>query len=64
VTAGAVGGLPVSTTHVSSGAIIAAGAERGAINWRTVHEMVLAWVVTVPAAAALGIVVFALVGAR
>jgi PiT family inorganic phosphate transporter len=63
VTAGAAGGLPMSTTHVSSGAIVAAGAERGTINWPTVREMVLAWVVTVPAAAVLGIVVFTAVGA-
>lgn len=63
VGAGALGGLPMSTTHVSSGAIIASGAERGAINWSTVREMLLAWVVTVPAAAILGTVVFTLVGA-
>lgn len=63
VTAGAVGGLPMSTTHVSSGAIVAVGAERGAIHWRTVREMMLAWVVTVPAGAALGIAVFTAVGA-
>lgn len=45
--------LPVSTTHVSSGAIIGLGLKRdaGAIQWKTVREMILAWVVTLPAAA-------------
>lgn len=45
--------LPVSTTHVSSGAIIGLGLKRDArgIQWKTVREMLLAWVVTLPAAA-------------
>jgi PiT family inorganic phosphate transporter len=45
--------LPVSTTHVSSGAIIGIGLHRGgrAVRWKTVREMLLAWLVTVPAAA-------------
>ncbi len=56
VGAGAVGGLPMSTTHVSSTAIIGAGAERGvgALNWKTVRNMAVAWVVTLPASALLG----------
>jgi PiT family inorganic phosphate transporter len=46
--------LPVSTTHVSSGAIIGLGLHRrgGGVNWRTVRDMALAWLVTLPAAAA------------
>ncbi len=45
--------LPVSTTHVSSSAIIGIGLRRGAatLRWATVGDMVLAWLVTVPAAA-------------
>ena len=48
-------GLPVSTTHVSSSAIIGIGLLKGAeaIRWTTVRDMVLAWVVTLPAAACL-----------
>ncbi|MBU6400626.1 MAG: inorganic phosphate transporter [Verrucomicrobia bacterium] len=44
--------LPVSTTHVSSGAIIGLGLRRDARNvqWRTVRDFVLAWVVTLPVA--------------
>jgi len=45
--------LPVSTTHVSSGAIIGLGLKRDAraIQWKTVREMVIAWIVTLPVAA-------------
>jgi PiT family inorganic phosphate transporter len=54
VTTGATVGLPMSTTHVSSGGIIGAGAQRASLNRRTLEEIVLAWVVTLPASAALG----------
>ncbi len=45
-------GLPVSTTHVSSSAIIGIGLVKGvdAVQWKTVRNMVLAWIVTLPAA--------------
>jgi PiT family inorganic phosphate transporter len=48
-------GLPVSTTHVSSSAIIGIGMLKGlrAVRWATVRDMVLAWIVTLPAAALL-----------
>ena len=48
--------LPVSTTHVSSGAIIGIGLHRGAssIRWPTVRDMLLAWLVTLPVAALVG----------
>ena len=48
-------GLPVSTTHVSSSAIIGIGLLKGieAVRWTTVRDMVLAWVITLPAAAVL-----------
>jgi len=44
-------GLPVSTTHVGSSAIIGIGVLRGVggVRWTTVRDMVLAWVVTLPA---------------
>jgi inorganic phosphate transporter, PiT family len=44
-------GLPVSTTHVSSSAIIGIGLVKGvaAVQWKTVRDMVLAWIVTLPA---------------
>lgn len=42
--------LPVSTTHVSSGAIIGLGLKRGgnSIQWKTVRDMLGAWVITLP----------------
>lgn len=45
--------LPVSTTHVSTGAIAGVGVRRRDVRWRMVRDMVLAWVVTLPAAAAI-----------
>ena len=48
-------GLPVSTTHVSSSSIIGIGLTKGLreVRWSTVRDMVLAWVLTLPAAAVL-----------
>ena len=48
-------GLPVSTTHISSSAIIGIGLLKGwkSVQWTTVRDMVLAWVVTLPASALL-----------
>lgn len=55
-------GLPVSTTHVSSSAIIGIGLLKGvsAIHWTTVRDIVLAWVVTLPAAASLSALAYLL----
>jgi PiT family inorganic phosphate transporter len=56
---GAFLGLPMSTTHVASGAIIGIGVQTGGgIDWQRVREMTLAWVVTLPAAALLGILTY------
>lgn len=54
-------GLPVSTTHVSSSAIIGIGLLKGVntVQWRTVRDMVLAWVVTLPASAVLAFISYA-----
>jgi inorganic phosphate transporter, PiT family len=55
-------GLPVSTTHLSSSAIIGIGLLKGssAVHWATVREMILAWMVTLPAAALLACLVYLL----
>ena len=44
-------GLPVSTTHLSSSAIVGIGLLHGwkTVRWRTVRDMALAWIVTLPA---------------
>src|SRR6185437_12811306 len=49
------GGLPLSTTHITSGAVLGAGTGRvGArVRWRVAGSMVVAWVLTLPAAALL-----------
>jgi PiT family inorganic phosphate transporter len=55
-------GLPVSTTHVSSSAIIGIGLFKGLheVQWATVRDMVLAWVVTLPASAILSALAYSL----
>ena len=52
--------LPVSTTHVSTGAIVGAGLRSGAqaIRWRTVSNLIAAWIITVPAAGLLAAAVW------
>lgn len=62
VSAASFWALPVSTTHVSTGAIVGIGAEskEGGLKWRTVREMLLAWVVTLPAAALVAALAFRL----
>jgi PiT family inorganic phosphate transporter len=61
---GAVAGLPMSMTHVASGAIIGIGIQKdGAVDWQRVREMSLAWIVTLPAAAVLGILSYGLLRA-
>ncbi len=44
-------GLPVSTTHVSCGALFGIGAVSGEGRWRTIAQILAAWVITLPAAA-------------
>ena len=46
-------GIPVSTTHTITGAIVGVGATRGfhAIKWGVAGRVVWAWVLTIPAAA-------------
>jgi PiT family inorganic phosphate transporter len=50
VTAAAKFGLPVSTTHVSSCAIMGVGLRQAKyrLNWKVVGEILLAWIVTLP----------------
>lgn len=53
-------GLPVSTTHVVAGSITGAGlvANKGAVNLATWRHMIMAWVLTLPGAAGLAMVVY------
>jgi inorganic phosphate transporter, PiT family len=49
-------GIPVSTTHTITGAIVGVGAARktAAVRWNVASNVVVAWIVTLPAAAAFG----------
>lgn len=49
-------GVPVSTTHTITGAIVGVGATRGfhAVKWGVATQVVWAWVLTIPAAALVG----------
>jgi PiT family inorganic phosphate transporter len=49
-------GFPVSTTHTISGCVMGAGASRrlSAVRWGVAGTIVIAWVMTIPCAAAVG----------
>lgn len=47
-------GMPVSTTHVSCGALFGIGVVNGRAEWGTIGKILLAWITTLPAGAALG----------
>lgn len=49
-------GIPVSTTHTITGAVIGAGVARraSAVRWGVAGNVVAAWVITIPASAAVG----------
>ena len=48
-----LGGIPVSTTHTITGAIVGVGAARrtSAVRWNIASSIVIAWFVTLPASA-------------
>ena len=57
-------GIPVSTTHTITGAIIGVGAARrvSAVRWSVANNIVVAWVVTIPASAAIAALAYWLSG--
>jgi PiT family inorganic phosphate transporter len=57
-------GIPVSSTHVISGAIVGVGATRGkdAVQWEVVREMMGAWVITIPLALVLSWLAYFIAG--
>jgi PiT family inorganic phosphate transporter len=56
-------GFPLSTTHVISGAIMGTGAAKrvSAVRWGVAGNIVTAWVLTLPAAAIVGGITYAVV---
>lgn len=57
-------GIPVSTTHTITGAIIGVGAARrvSAVRWGIAGNIVVAWVVTLPATAAISALTYLALG--
>ena len=53
-------GIPVSTTHTITGAIVGVGASRrlSAVRWGITRRIVWAWILTIPGAALLGAILF------
>jgi PiT family inorganic phosphate transporter len=53
-------GIPVSTTHTITGAIIGVGAARrvSAVRWGLAGNIVIAWVITLPTAAAISAIIY------
>jgi len=58
-------GIPVSTTHTITGAIMGVGSLRrlSAVRWGVAYNIVWAWILTIPAAAAISAVAYLLVSA-
>jgi len=59
----ALAGIPVSTTHTITGAIVGVGATHrlSAVRWGVATRIVWAWVMTIPASAAVAAVAFYLI---
>ncbi len=53
-------GIPVSTTHTITGAIVGVGASRrlSAVRWGVTRRIIFAWVLTIPGAALFGAALF------
>jgi PiT family inorganic phosphate transporter len=53
-------GIPVSTTHTITGAVIGVGAVKRltAVRWGVAESIVIAWVLTIPMSAALSAIIF------
>jgi PiT family inorganic phosphate transporter len=56
-------GVPVSTTHVITGAISGVGSANrlSAVRWSVTLNIVVAWVITIPAAAIISAILFSLI---
>jgi PiT family inorganic phosphate transporter len=57
-------GIPVSTTHTIAGSIIGVGAAKkvSAVRWVVAQEIMIAWVLTIPASGLLAALFYWLAG--
>src|SRR5215469_2952463 len=57
-------GIPVSTTHTITGAIMGVGAARkvSAVRWNVANGIVMAWIITIPASGLIAALAYACVG--
>jgi PiT family inorganic phosphate transporter len=57
-------GIPVSTTHTITGCIIGVGAARrpSSVRWSVANNIVVAWILTIPATAFIAAMFYALAG--
>ena len=57
-------GIPVSTTHTITGCIIGVGAARrvSSVRWSVANNIVIAWIITIPASAFMAALAYAVVG--
>ncbi len=57
----AIAGIPVSTTHVIASAIMGVGATKrlSAVRWGVARRIFWAWIITIPASAAVGMAAYA-----
>jgi PiT family inorganic phosphate transporter len=56
-------GIPVSTTHTITGAIVGVGATRGtrAVRWGVAGRIIWAWVLTIPMSGAMAWIVYEII---
>lgn len=50
--------VPVSTTHVSVGALVGIGCANGKARWRMIAEIFAAWITTVPCGLLIGMIIY------
>jgi PiT family inorganic phosphate transporter len=57
-------GIPVSTTHTITSAIMGVGAAKkiSAVRWNVANNIVVAWIITIPCAALIAAIAYAVVG--
>jgi len=57
-------GIPVSTTHTITGAIMGVGAAKkvSAVRWNVANGIVVAWIITIPASGLIAAIAYAVVG--